>query len=154
MPSKRKICRVLERYKAEALSGRADMRHLRWLWSLPGLLANLTDGHNFLFNARIVDGRTPAQMTRHGRRRSRAAPSARHRIRKFPMTVCELIERLRSYDPNARVVVTGYENGYDDICEIKLITITPVADAKEWDGEFDDYENGEVAVHLKTRSPR
>lgn len=44
------------------------------------------------------------------------------------MKVCEFIERLRSYDPNARVVVPGYENGYDDFREIKLITITPVAD--------------------------
>lgn len=65
------------------------------------------------------------------------------------MNVCELIERLRSYDPNARVVVTGYESGYDDIFEIKLITIAPVVDVEEWEGEFDDSDDGETAVYLR-----
>jgi hypothetical protein len=65
--SKRKIRRILGCQKGEALFGRANVRHTRWLWSLPGLLANLigdaSERHRFLFRAHIVDGRTPAQMT-------------------------------------------------------------------------------------------
>lgn len=31
------------------------------------------------------------------------------------MTVAELIEMLKSYDPKFRVVTRGYKGGYDDI---------------------------------------
>jgi hypothetical protein len=68
------------------------------------------------------------------------------------MKVHELIERLATYDPNARVVVTGYEDGYDDIDEITLITVTPVIDAKVWEGAFEDGD-GEAAIHLKRAPP-
>ena len=34
------------------------------------------------------------------------------------MTVSELIERLKTHDPEARVVVAGYSNGLDGIVEI------------------------------------
>lgn len=34
------------------------------------------------------------------------------------MNVAELIERLRSYPADARVVVQGYEFGYDDITSV------------------------------------
>ena len=68
------------------------------------------------------------------------------------MKVHELIERLATCDSNAHVVVTGYEDGYDDIDEITLITITPVIDAQVWEGAFENGD-GEAAVHLKRAPP-
>jgi|GEM_PF-1222050 len=41
------------------------------------------------------------------------------------MTVSELIEALKNYPPDARVVVLGYESGYDDITLIKQVAILP-----------------------------
>ncbi|HSW62286.1 MAG TPA: hypothetical protein VLH56_03060 [Dissulfurispiraceae bacterium] len=37
------------------------------------------------------------------------------------MTVSELITALQTYPPDARVVVLGYETGYDDITRVKEI---------------------------------
>ncbi len=39
------------------------------------------------------------------------------------MTVAELINALQTYPPDARVVVLGYESGYDDITLIKQVAI-------------------------------
>lgn len=35
------------------------------------------------------------------------------------MTVAELIIRLNQAAPNAKVIVKGYENGYNDILEFR-----------------------------------
>ena len=34
------------------------------------------------------------------------------------MTVAELIERLRAFPPYARVIVHGYETGFDDVIDV------------------------------------
>lgn len=47
------------------------------------------------------------------------------------MTVKELIEKLAEYDPDATVVVDGYEDGYDDP---RVGTVDVVLDSN-WDGE-------------------
>jgi hypothetical protein len=39
------------------------------------------------------------------------------------MTVKELIERLQQYDPNDRVVLSGYEGGLDDVTHLTKIKI-------------------------------
>lgn len=41
------------------------------------------------------------------------------------MTVGVLITTLQQYPPDARVVVLGYESGYDDITLIKQVAILP-----------------------------
>jgi hypothetical protein len=68
------------------------------------------------------------------------------------MTVKELIERLSVEDPHLRVVVQGYETGYDELEKIRFVQITanPSKNEKRWEGEFDEAElvteNTEVAL--------
>ena len=68
--SKRLIRRVIGRRKAQAHTRRANANPTRLLWSLPGLLTNLigtsSAQHRFLYQARLVDGRTPAQAISDG----------------------------------------------------------------------------------------
>jgi hypothetical protein len=41
------------------------------------------------------------------------------------MHVSKLIEQLQSYGQDARIVISGYEDGYDDVTIIKEIFIKP-----------------------------
>ncbi len=41
------------------------------------------------------------------------------------MTVDELIEKLSGLDPSMRVVVNGYETGFDVLNTIRLISVKP-----------------------------
>ncbi|MDP1870812.1 MAG: hypothetical protein Q8K61_04205 [Gallionella sp.] len=41
------------------------------------------------------------------------------------MTVAELIAKLSTLDPTMRVVVNGYETGYDVLDTLQLITVKP-----------------------------
>lgn len=73
------------------------------------------------------------------------------------MTVEELIKHLSSQDPLLRVVVQGYEGGYD---EVESTPLVPIAKNKHkqdkwWDGEFlevvvDDAD--EIALLLPRKS--
>jgi len=54
------------------------------------------------------------------------------------MLVSELIVALQSYPPDTRVVVLGYENGYDDITLVKQIAIMPEEKPAWYIGRFDD----------------
>ena len=62
------------------------------------------------------------------------------------MTVKELIAELRKQPPETRVVVSGYEEGFDDISRLASISITPKPNAKEWEGRWQDKESGEPAI--------
>ena len=52
------------------------------------------------------------------------------------MTVKELIEFLEGYPPDLRVVVQGYENGFDDVSSerVKLIRIQLDCGTENWEG--------------------
>jgi hypothetical protein len=54
------------------------------------------------------------------------------------MKVKELIERLTKEDPEMRVVVKGYECGYDELEELIKVGITKnnKKEDKWWEGEF------------------
>lgn len=54
------------------------------------------------------------------------------------MTVSELISALQAYPPDARVVVLGYESGYDDITKVKDIAIVPEEKPVWYKGRYDD----------------
>ena len=64
------------------------------------------------------------------------------------MTVNELIAELQKHPPQTRVIVSGYEQGFDDISRLAIISIAPKANAKEWEGLWQDEESGEPAVLL------
>jgi hypothetical protein len=71
------------------------------------------------------------------------------------MKIKELIELLQKEDPETRVVVDGYESGYDEVCKISKVSIEPNPDNGDcekddrwWDGEFEfsKKENAEIAI--------
>jgi len=77
------------------------------------------------------------------------------------MTVKDLIEYLTLENPNKRVVVDGYESGYDEVEKIKNVLIKPnphKGDAEKynnwWDGEFQESldKNSEIAILLPRKS--
>ena len=54
------------------------------------------------------------------------------------MTVIELIKLLQTYPPDMKVVAEGYEQGYDDVVNVKLIRIKPIEKAEWYVGAYDD----------------
>ena len=78
------------------------------------------------------------------------------------MRVKELIQKLSKFDPEMRVVVDGYECGYDEVDKIRTVRITPnpKANEKDWEGEFEfviDGDKGEsrqleLALYLPRKS--
>ena len=56
------------------------------------------------------------------------------------MLVAELIELLQEYPARLRVVVNGYENGYDDLTpqRISITKISLNTGKHEWDGRHGD----------------
>lgn len=77
------------------------------------------------------------------------------------MTVKDLIEKLALEDPQKRVVVDGYESGFDEVDHLHNIKVIPNihrGDAEKddcwWDGEFElsDNEEGEDVILLPRKS--
>ena len=66
------------------------------------------------------------------------------------MTVAELIIRLNQAPPNAKVVVRGYENGYNDVLELKSLFVMQNPEAKWYDGEYEKSQvtNGIEAIEI------
>lgn len=65
------------------------------------------------------------------------------------MTVSELISALQKYPPDARVVVLGYESGYDDITLIKQVAILPEDTPSWFNGRYDDAPPEQAATAEK-----
>ena len=59
------------------------------------------------------------------------------------MTVKELTEFLEKYPDDLRVVVNGYEDGYDDILPERIFTRKIQLDAgtHDWEGQHNDSPN-------------
>ena len=66
------------------------------------------------------------------------------------MNVEELIERLKSEDPKMRVVIQGYEQGYDEVKIVEYAKIVPNTqkDKPWWDGEFNESRSEESELVL------
>ena len=60
------------------------------------------------------------------------------------MTVKELVEFLEKYPDDLRVVVNGYEDGYDDILPERISTTKIQLDAGtyDWEGQHSDLPYG------------
>ena len=76
------------------------------------------------------------------------------------MRVKELIARLAIEDPEMRIVVDGYESGFDEFdkaCYVKIISNTN-KEEKHWEGEFDEVslsdesKEAELALLLPRKS--
>ena len=69
------------------------------------------------------------------------------------MKVKELIEHLQLLDPEMRVVVDGYECGYDEVHCTQIKNVISNPKHSSWEGEFRDYqENAETVVLLPRKS--
>lgn len=65
------------------------------------------------------------------------------------MTVEELIEALGKYPSDTRVVVQGYEEGFDDVSALHSIQVEEHQDPKWYYGKYDkSSEEGEAAVFI------
>lgn len=77
------------------------------------------------------------------------------------MTADELIARLRVLPPDTPVLVEGYENGFDEIVELKGQDVVRYRHAQPWDGQYQSPERFEkpaagivqAAVILGRRGP-
>lgn len=60
------------------------------------------------------------------------------------MTVAELIECLRAHPPSLRVVVDGYEDGYDDLANDRIIVTGICLDTGRefWQGKHGELPYG------------
>lgn len=54
------------------------------------------------------------------------------------MTANELIQHLQQLPPDTRIVIRGYEDGYNDILQLKPVKIKPKENADWYDGEYTD----------------
>ena len=73
------------------------------------------------------------------------------------MKVKELIEQLSKQDPEMRVVVSGYECGYDELKELTKVGIAKNTKKEEkwWEGEFHEapkIDPFEIALLLPRKS--
>ena len=61
------------------------------------------------------------------------------------MTVKELVELLGKYPEDLRVVVNGYEDGYDDLSleRISIIKIQLNTQIHDWEGQHSDFYGSE-----------
>lgn len=54
------------------------------------------------------------------------------------MTTAELIHKLQEFSPDTKVVIRGYENGYNDILEIIPRKIELDTNSHWYDGSYKD----------------
>ena len=64
------------------------------------------------------------------------------------MTTHELIAELQKLPPETRVVVSGYEDGYDDISRLWSLSVVPTPNPKPWEGRWEDEQSGESVIFL------
>ena len=54
------------------------------------------------------------------------------------MTAAELIQQLQILPPEIKIVVRGYEDGYNDILKLRVLKIKPNEKSHWYDGEYED----------------
>jgi hypothetical protein len=67
----------------------------------------------------------------------------------FNFTVGELREILESYPDDMPVIVSGYENGYENFYHPIVQKVEHLPENKYWDGEFQIDEKGIDALILE-----
>lgn len=61
------------------------------------------------------------------------------------MLVSELIEQLQKLDPEKRILVEGYEDGFDDPREIIKVKVRSRVENKYYYGDYEDISESEEA---------
>lgn len=60
------------------------------------------------------------------------------------MTAQELINHLQNLPPETKVVVRGYEDGYNDILKLRPVKIKPNENSHWYDGEYADSKDDDT----------
>lgn len=73
------------------------------------------------------------------------------------MKVKEIIELLQKENPEARLVVDGYESGFDEAYVITHVTIKQNSNKEDdrwWNGEFEfnEEDGSEIAILIPRKS--
>ncbi|MCK5686915.1 hypothetical protein KAJ27_22440 [bacterium] len=58
----------------------------------------------------------------------------------FHCNVAQLIEKLKLFPQDAPVLVSGYENGFENFSDPVVVKVVHKSDADYWDGEFQETE--------------
>ena len=64
------------------------------------------------------------------------------------MTAQELIQHLQTLAPDTKIVVRGYEDGYNDILKLNEVKIKLNPNAYRWDGEYEDSKDADAIVAI------
>lgn len=62
------------------------------------------------------------------------------------MTAQELINHLKTLPPDTKIVVRGYEDGYNDILKLNSVKIKAKVDAYWFDGEFENSDDAGATI--------
>ena len=65
------------------------------------------------------------------------------------MTAKELIQHLQTLPPDIKIVVRGYEDGYNDILKLKPIKIKPNENAYWYEGEYEESKDVEATFAVE-----
>ena len=60
------------------------------------------------------------------------------------MTVKQLIKILEKYPKSRKVLVNGFESGYDDIYEVKVLKLAQDKFTPDWEGMYNSPKQGET----------
>jgi len=66
----------------------------------------------------------------------------------YNFTVSELIEILQQYPADMPVVVSGYENGYENFYQPDVIKVKQFPENPYYDGQFQIDDNGTEVLRL------
>jgi len=64
------------------------------------------------------------------------------------MTAQELITQLQTLPPDTKIVVRGYEDGYNDILNLKPIKIKQARNIHWYLGEYDDSKDADAITAI------
>ena len=74
------------------------------------------------------------------------------------MIIFELIQQLQTLDPETKIVIRGYEDGYNDILTVRTVKIKPIVDAYWYLGEYEDSKDTDamdaVELYGENKNPK
>lgn len=62
------------------------------------------------------------------------------------MTVGELIEKLKTHNPDKLVLVSAYEEGFDELKDVREIKVNYKESEHYWRGNYEDYPLDECLI--------